>query len=96
MRHDAVKLPVREIDFMLYYLLTQPLSSVPFSLRASRAFCSFNSASYEKRGTMNVSGHEDREEVDSGEVRIKVLSAESDVVLRGGLVDEREKLTDSR
>ncbi|KAK3568576.1 hypothetical protein QTP86_008784 [Hemibagrus guttatus] len=51
------------------------ISSVPFSLKASWAFSSFNSASYEKWGTRNVSGHEDHEEVDSGVVRGKDKAA---------------------
>ena len=86
MPHDEhlcslVKFPVCEIDFVLDYLLNQfsfgsEISSVPFSPKAVFACSSFNSASYEKRGPMNRSGHEDFEEVDSEDCRIMVLSPE--------------------
>lgn len=64
-----------------------------FFLKASYAFWSLTSASYEKRGTQNISGHEDREEVDSGDDRSAVLSPEDEVLSSGGMVGGKEQLS---
>ena len=45
-----------------------------------------------KRGTQNKSGHEARDDVDSGVERIMVLSPEQNEVSSGALVCEKEKL----
>lgn len=68
------------------------ISSIPFSLKATWACASLISASYVKRGMQNKSGHEDRDDVDSGDERVTVLSPEVDVSSRA-LVDGKENVS---